>query len=225
MSIRIGVIDSGVQNYQAPQIQAALAFQLQDQAVITRIAQADQLQHGSRIVDIIAHHAPQAQFHIAQVFQQRFTTSALQVAAAIDWLIKQEVQLINLSLGLRHDRSVLQQACQRAVTAGILVCASTPARGEPVYPAAYEGVWRMTGDGRCRHEQWSYLNTIYADYGAYVKSLDHQVAGASMGCAHLSGHIAQFLQKNQGASPHDIEQYLKQQATFKDLSQKPEFVT
>lgn len=44
---------------------------------------------------------------VAQVFSAQASTSALQVAAALLWLVEAGVTLVNLSLGLQQDRSQL----------------------------------------------------------------------------------------------------------------------
>jgi hypothetical protein len=53
------------------------------------------------------------------VFDERGVTSALQVAAGIEWLVMRGVRLINLSLGLREDRPALREACAAAQDAGV----------------------------------------------------------------------------------------------------------
>ncbi|GHU26085.1 hypothetical protein FACS189488_14080 [Betaproteobacteria bacterium] len=200
--IRIGIIDSGAARRHASLIDAARAFVIRDDALLAVPAHADQLGHGSAVFDIVHHLAPHARFVIAQVFRERLSTTAIQVAAAIDWLAEVGVDLINLSLGLTQPRPVLEAACQRAREAGVVLCAAAPARGGPVFPAAFDGVWRMTGDARCARAEISCLMTEQADFGAHVAPLTPprphddgppHGSGASMGCAHLSGHLAALL--------------------------------
>ncbi|MDT4855610.1 hypothetical protein FQZ97_899720 [compost metagenome] len=137
----------------------------------------------------------------------------MQIAAALHWLVEQDVALVSMSLGLRNDRPVLREACALARTAGILLCASSPAQGEPVYPASYPGVIRITGDARCTPGQWSWLNSAQADFGAHVTAANG-VAGASVGCAALSGIMAGFLQRHPGASRQDVLLWLRENAAF-----------
>jgi hypothetical protein len=236
--IRVGIVDSGTRDA----IDSAAAFVIEDDEE-GRLAQVealpDTLGHGSAVLAIVRHLAPAARFHSAQVFRARYTTTAAQVAAAIDWLVEAGVDLINLSLGLRADRPALAAACRRAVAAGIVLCAAAPARGEPVFPAAYAGVWRMTGDARCRRPEISCLMTQYADFGAHVSPLpaadsDNGDAlppavgsGASMGCAHMSGHIAALLLRDGAPSRTDparlhdwLHDQLQQQARYRGPEQR-----
>lgn len=194
--VRIGVVDSGCDATQ--QVADSAAFILRDNQLWLEPALPDRLGHGSRVIEVIQALAPEAQILSAQVFQERLSTSSAQVAAAIDWLVEQGVQIINLSLGLRQDRESLREACTRALKKGVILCASSPARGEPVYPAHYPGVFRMTGDARCARHETSYLETPYADFGGCVRPLDDSLghSGASLGCAHLTAQLSAYLEQH-----------------------------
>jgi hypothetical protein len=217
-SVLIGVVDSGyglMGSYQqgVDRVSASKGFKLSGELITGPMGQ-DRLGHGSAVLHVLAQQAPDAHFAIAQVFHERLTTTALQVAAAIDWLVEQRVNLINLSLGLRSDRDVLRIACEKAVTAGIIVCASAPARGEPVYPATYPEIFRMTGDARCTgEEEISFLDTQYADFGGYVKA-PYGVVGASAGCAHLTGHIGRYLSQGGDSRRNLVADWLKDNSQY-----------
>lgn len=213
--IRIGIVDSGSRPDQAHRICAAAGFVAGPDGVTRGEPVPDRLGHGSAVLDVIAWGAPQARFVVAQVFRDRLSTSAAQVAAALDWLIDERVSVVNLSLGLRHHREVLAQACRRAIEAGVIVCASTPARGAPVFPAAYPDVFRMTGDARCARGEISRLDTVYADFGAHVRPLGRTTAGvgASAGCAHLTGEVARYLCEGGQPVRSQLRSYLSGRAS------------
>jgi len=214
--VRVGIVDSGYRDKQMAMVEDSAAFILHEDALWMDEPSEDLINHGSRILDIIHYHAPESLFYVAQVFSQKNTTTAAQVAAAIDWLVNQQVRVINLSLGLRDDRPVLKEAVENALNAGVIMCASAPARGDPVYPSAYEGVLRMTGDARCDLEELSWLNTQYADFGGHVLGFDQkqQAAGASLGCAHMTGHVARLLHIMTDPNRDAIYQALQQQAKY-----------
>ena len=123
----------------------------------------DPLGHGTDMARLILAAAPGVQLLDAQIFADVRPVAGgahvAVVAAAIDWAVAQGAQLINLSLGLREDHWALRHACAVAHTAGVLLVASSPARGGPVYPAAYPGVVAVTGDARCAEGQWSLLDS------------------------------------------------------------------
>lgn len=213
--LRIGVVDSGHSAVQRAQVIAGRRFSLLEDGLAEGDLRDDPLGHGSAVIEAIGRRAPSALFCVAQVFDQRGVTSALQIATAIDWLLTQDVRLINLSLGLRQDRSLLRVACAAAVARGVLLCASSPAQGAGVFPANYPQVLRVTGDARCAEQEWSWLNSAQADFAACVQGTYPGQSGASLGCAALSGHIAGFLAEQPGASNEQVIQWLREHARYR----------
>lgn len=192
----------------------AFAWDEDAQSVAAGQHDMDALQHGSNLARTVCAIAPAAQLLVAKVFFQRWLTRPAQVAAAVDWLCASGAQVINLSLGLRADRAILRDACDAALASGVILVASAPARGEPVFPAAYPGVIRATGDARCERMQWSWLDSIQADVGGCVTALDETVAGASVGAACVSAHIARFLQARPGAGRAQVLDHLRNRAAY-----------
>lgn len=213
--LRIGVVDSGHSAAQRVQVIAGRRFSLVDDGLGESDLRDDPLGHGSAVIEAIGRRAPSALFCVAQVFDQRGVTSALQIATAIDWLVAQDVRLINLSLGLRQDRTLLRTACAAAVARGVLLCASSPAQGEGVFPANYPQVLRVTGDARCTELEWSWLNTAQADFAACVHGTYPGQSGASLGCAALSGHIAAFLVARPDATNPQVIEWLRDHARYR----------
>ncbi|QXI27858.1 subtilisin-like serine protease QhpE [Pseudomonas vanderleydeniana] len=209
----VGLVDSGHASEQASLIHAGQRFWLEDEQLRQGPLHTDSLGHGATMISHLMAEAGTARLCLAQVFGRRGQTSAIQVAAAIHWLIGQDVALISLSLGLRQDRPVLRQACAAAHEAGIVLCASSPAQGEVVFPAAYPGVLRITGDARCAAGQWSWLDSAQAEFGASVRA-GNGMAGASVACAALAGHIVGFLQREPGAGRQAVIDHLRQGASF-----------
>ncbi len=213
IELSIGIIDSGFAPEQGSRVAQARRFWLEGGELREGDVLPDALGHGSVVLDTLTREAGPVRLCVAQVFGERWQTSPLQIAAALHWLIEQDVALVNMSLGLRNDRPVLREACVLAQASGILLCASSPAQGEPVYPAAYPGVIRVTGDARCAPGQWSWLNSPQADFGAHV-SAANGVAGSSVGCAALSGIIAAYLHANPGAGREALLAWLRESAAF-----------
>nr|WP_219059837.1 S8 family serine peptidase [Pseudomonas sp. UMAB-08] len=213
--VRIGIVDSGHSPAQQRRVVASRRFLLVEQGLAEDEALEDELGHGSAIIDAICRRAPEAEFCVAQVFDKRGVTSAMQISSAIGWLAEHEVRLINLSLGMRQDRSLLREACAAALKRGVLLCASSPAQGEAVFPASYPGVLRVTGDARCGEQDWSWLNSTQADFAACVSGTLAGQSGASLGCAALSGHIAAYLAEQPNASNSEIIDWLRAHARYR----------
>jgi hypothetical protein len=161
---RVGLIDScgGLEGIdaaaleQASSVADAAAFAACDGRVERRETVADPTGHGSRIAALLLR-GRSVELLLGQVFSTLGPTSGSAVAAAIDWAVERRAGLIHLSLGLAGDRAVLRAAVQRAIDAGCILVAAMPARGAPVYPAAYPGVIRATGDARCAPHELSAL--------------------------------------------------------------------
>jgi subtilisin family serine protease len=186
VGIWVGLIDTPIAASLAGSIAAAKDF-----ADLPRAG--DAFSHGTTVAQIILHHAPDARLLCAQAFGPGGRAEPAAVADALRWLIAARARLVNLSLGLPHDRDVLRAAVAEALAAGLILIASTPARGAPVYPAAYPGVLRVTGDARCAPGQISALGGEPADYGACPCDLKGTPGGASLAAAHLTGLLARGL--------------------------------
>ncbi|MHA6160351.1 subtilisin-like serine protease QhpE [Pseudomonas sichuanensis] len=210
--LRVGLIDSGCSPGQDALLLDARRFWLADGVLQEGEALPDALGHGSAVLERIRGEAGAMPLLLAQVFDRQWSTSALQVAAALLWLVEQGAGVINLSLGLHQDRPVLRQACAEAQAAGVLLCAASPARGEPVYPASYPGVIRVTGDARCAPGEWSWLGTAQADFGAHVGTTGG--AGASLACGAFSGRVAAVLRKRPELEHLALVHWLKHHAAF-----------
>lgn len=216
--LRIGIVDSGHSDAQAALVLDGRCFRLADDGLDELPLTPDVLGHGSAVIQAISARAPEARLSVAQVFDGRGVTSPLQIAAALHWLAEQDVRLVNLSLGVRQDRPILREAVADLLGAGVLVCASSPARGEPVFPAAYPGVIRVTGDARCAEGEWSWLDSPFADFGAAVKVGGQ--AGASLGCAAFCGHLAALLAEQPALSNEELLGRMREGAAYKGIERK-----
>jgi len=184
VSWRIGLIDSCGAFAAA---NATARFVATGQQVTRVECVADPTGHGTRIASIVAANANNVELVLAQVFTSSAPTSAAIIAAAVDWAVSENAQLLHLSLGLAADRPVLQAAIARAVARDILVVAAIPARGGPVFPAAYPGVIRGTGDARCQPGELSAQEPGAFGGCPRLRVADgHRGQGASIGAAEVT---------------------------------------
>jgi subtilisin family serine protease len=139
---RIGVIDTGADATLPPLqgiIQATRGFA--PGGYIPR-------PHGSAVAQLAA--ALGARIVLGDVFgvdtQQRLVAPAESIAAAIDWLLVEDVRVINISIeGPRND--VLGFVIDAALARGVVIVAAMGNGGPsaaPGYPAAYPGVVAVT---------------------------------------------------------------------------------
>lgn len=216
--VRIGIIDSGVRGDAGLTLAAARRFFF---AVEGKVAAAsdvdDMLSHGTEVTRIVAAAASDAALVHAQVFGASFQTAPALVAAALDWLAEEGAALVTMSFGLAADRAVLREACSRASDADIVLVASAPAQGRPVFPAAYDGVIAVTGDARCRQGEVSDLQGVQADFGTWCASPEHgggAIAGASAAAAHFAGLAALVLARDPCAGRDGVLAHFRDHAAF-----------
>jgi len=183
MRWRVGLIDScGV----APRAVASARFIDGDGGVQRVTGAPDATGHGTRIAELLTRERDGVELLLAQVFSDSGLASAAAVAAAIDWCVTEGSNLLHLSLGLSANRPVLAGAVARAQQQGCLVIASAPARGGPVYPAAYTGVIRGTGDARCAPGEISQRAPDTFGGCVWFDSADGRGQGASIGAATIT---------------------------------------
>lgn len=183
MKWRIGLIDS-CGRY--PGAEETAAFRSEHRRLLTPAPGTDASGHGSRIASLLMGSGADPDLLLAQVFREGHPTSAAAVAAAIDWCVARDANLLHLSLGLNADRPVLRTAVEAALGAGVLIVAATPARGAPVFPAHYAGVIRGTADARCAPGELSVLGEArFGGHGSLPGAAPGQ-GGASAGAAWIS---------------------------------------
>jgi hypothetical protein len=216
-NVVVGIVDSGLH----PHIThfAASAFRADGSKIITGPATQDLLQHGAVTLDIVHAWAPGASLAVAQVFFDRLSVAPRPVAAALDWLIERGAKIVNLSLTTQSDSQALRESCQRAVEAGCLLVAAVPARGPQVFPAAYPGVLRVTGDARCAANQFSWIRNGRIDMGAspLYRTISATASalrgGSSIATARVTGALAALLAR--GVAADTALQDLVARCTFR----------
>ncbi len=191
-----------------------------DGAVVETVAHPDRLAHGSVIARTIADLIPEARFLAAQIFHDRMVTTPAAAAAGLDWLCKQGARIVTMSFGLRADRDVLRTACARAHEAGVILLASSPARGGPVFPAAYPDVIAVSGDARLAPGEISALDPERPVFGAHswpsgVDGTGKPIAGgASFAVATAAAIVARALVEKLAANSADVVAYLRANARY-----------
>jgi hypothetical protein len=145
VGLRLGIIDSAV---------SATLPALRDADLHRRsfgVAPGGESGHGTAIAAILVGASgigllPGATLRAAQIFGRDAaggtTADAVAFAAALDWLVGERTQVVNLSLA-GHDNRLVAAAVQRAAARGAILVAAAGNDGPtapPAYPAAYPEV-------------------------------------------------------------------------------------
>lgn len=209
----IGVVDSGCPPA-APWLAGQKRFFVHEGYLYSDDSVPDASGHGTEVIDVIRGISGSAHIMSAQVLDAQGRSSTDQVAAAMDWLLSSGVKQINLSLGFVQDEPSLRQVFSEAVANDVIVVASCPTMGQPVYPASYPGILSVTGDARLQPTQWSWFQAGQqgAEYGGHVAGPSGQ-AGASIACAHVTGIIGAFRETHPQATLADVVRHLQRHAS------------
>lgn len=127
--------------------------------------------------------------------------SVARLVAALDWLVRQQVAVVNISLVGPPNR-LLQQAVAAAQARGLILVAAVGNDGPaapPLYPAAYPGVLAVSGvDARRRPlpeaGRGPHVSAVAQGSGLAVAQLGGGLAlarGTSFAAPWLAGRIAQ----------------------------------
>lgn len=213
MSVRIGLIDSGVS--QALQSNVTLSRRFDDLPGDAP-AQPDSIGHGDGLARLILQGCPEAELLNAQVFHDHGRSPVARIAEALDWLVKEGAQLVNMSFGFGGSTERLAEACRLAAEQGVILVASSPATGGIVLPAALPECLAVTGDARCSAEEISWLGQRHADLGAcpmIVPGQPRHGGGSSYACARVTGLIGRIISR-EGIPPAQLPEYLRQTARY-----------
>jgi Subtilase family len=157
-SLRMGVIDTGLDSaWLSPEALNGSVVTIR--SVLSPADKAADTAHGTAVLQLIASApqtngfagaAPAMQLAWTSAMREvngKASTNSLYLALALDWLVAQQVSLVNMSLGGQGD-AVLQAVVARVLAKNIAIVAAggnNPSRSaSPVYPAAYAGVWAVT---------------------------------------------------------------------------------
>lgn len=159
--------------------------------------------------------APEASIYPVKVLD-RFGKGKIQnVITGIEWCIKNNIQIINMSFSLVNENSELHEAIQKALNKGIVIVASANNSDKNFsgYPAAYAGVISVTsinekGD---LDESSSARKVDFAAPGVNILSTKlhggYGVSdGNSLAAPHITGILALLKNKEPSLSFNELIQ-------------------
>lgn len=240
--VKVAIIDSGVSYHnEMPNLVKRISFVEDDPATLKdESTPFDNNGHGTHVAGIVGAKiggptsmegrefvgvAPNASLYSLKVMDGD-QGSILDVIEAIDWAIANDMDIINLSLGLSSHVQLLQDAADRAYSAGILLvgAAGNDNVGSPVnYPAKYQSVIAVSSvDSRKSLSSFSstgaeieftapgsgiastYVNGSISTYGV--------MSGTSQAAPHIAGFLALLKQKNPTKTASELRVELQKYA-------------
>jgi subtilisin len=214
-SVRVAVIDSGWDYHNTANVRVLPGRNFSG----TQDSSAqDSHGHGTECVLLIAAKAPSATFVPIKVFAGSLTTSVTALLKGLEWAVAQEVDVINLSLGVDEPSAIgpLQELCSRAERKGSLVIAASDPAGRWRFPACLDTVVSVENGDFAEPYEFSYSvdNAPECRVGPRLvrtRSLggvERIRSGSSYAAAQLSGIAAIFRQSHSNAGTDQFRRFL-----------------
>jgi hypothetical protein len=228
--IKIGVIDTGV-DYRHPDLRHSLmrGINLLNRNMLPH----DDNGHGTHIAGTIAAAnqmkgiigvAPRALIHPIKAFDHNGSAYVSDIILGIDWCVRNRMNIINMSFGMKSSSKALLNAVMNAYNAGIVIVASSgnDAKRKSIdYPARYPQTISVGATNRQRRvakfsNRGSFID-IYAPgdkiISSWLRGNYNEMSGTSMATSHVSGAIALLLAQNPTLTPGEIKSLLRRSAS------------
>jgi len=208
VGVRVGVIDSGV-HASHPHVNGVaggvgIASDGREEADYV-----DRLGHGTAVTAVIREKAPAAEIFAVKIFFDTLATRIEPLVCAIDWCLRNRMDVINLSLGTENaaHEAVLRAAVDRVTAAGAVLVAAYQDGGVRWLPGSLPGAVPVLVDWECpRHEyrktQLEDGRLVYRASG-YPRPIpgvppERNLKGISFAVANVTGLLARSCVKPAG---------------------------
>lgn len=224
--IKIGVIDTGV-DFSHPDLKQSLGrgINLLNRSTMPH----DDNGHGTHIAGTIAAAnqlhgmigvAPRSTIYPVKAFDHNGSAFVSDIIMGIDWCVRNRMDIINMSFGMKTRSKSLLNAVNNAYNAGVIIIASSGNDGKRKsvdYPARYPQTISVGATNKLRRiAQFSNRGTfidIYAPgdkiLSSWLRGKYNEMSGTSMATSHVSGAVALLLAHRPGLSPGEIKSILK----------------
>ncbi|MFD2614558.1 S8 family peptidase [Paenibacillus gansuensis] len=224
--VKVAVIDTGI-DYSHPDLRHNIAGGIN--LIQRSMLPHDDNGHGTHIAGTIAaagqYHgivgvAPRAVIHPVKSFDKHGAALVSDIILGIDWCVRNNIDIINMSFGMRTRSEALLQAVRNAYNAGVIIVASSGNEGKKLsmdYPAKYPQTISVGAVGKDHHiAPFSNRNRkidVFAPgekiLSAWPRGKYNEMSGTSMATSHVSGLIALLLAAKPGLKPDAIREMLK----------------
>lgn len=167
---------------------------------------SDRFGHGTGIASIIYRAMPEAEIVSVKIFHESLQCDEELITASIQWCIDNEIDIINLSLGIKtaSPSQRLRDICKTAISKNIIIVAASGRKyTDEFYPAFFNQIFGVTSGNIKRPDRFGYIKDFPVEFIA--KGNMHRVAsinnsfslvdGSSYACAYFTGIIGKLLSK------------------------------
>ncbi|OME74055.1 peptidase S8 [Paenibacillus sp. FSL A5-0031] len=224
--VKVGVIDTGA-DFSHPDLRQSLSrgINLLNRSMLPH----DDNGHGTHIAGTIAAAnqlqgmigvAPRALISPVKAFDHNGSAFVSDIILGIEWCIRNRMNVINMSFGMKTKSKALLGAVINAHNAGVIIVASSGNDGKRRsvdYPARYPQTIAVGATNKLRRvapfsNRGSYID-VYAPgdkiVSAWLRGKYNEMSGTSMATSHVSGAIALLLAHKPGLTPTEIKTIIK----------------
>lgn len=201
--VRIAVIDSGV-HASHPHVNGVAGGVAINRDCREEADYLDRLGHGTAVAAAIREKAPEAEIFAVKIFHDSLATSIEPLIYAIDWAVRNEMHLINLSLGTdnpAHEGALLH-ALDGVTGQGIKLIAAHEEAGVRWLPGSLSGAIPVALDWECPRDRYRTSTlpdgrTLYHASG-FPRPIpgvppERNLKGISFAVANVTGLLAREL--------------------------------
>lgn len=209
--VRVAIIDSGV-HASHPHVQRVAGGIGIDETGQFHADYVDRLGHGTAVAAVIREKAPDAEIYAVKVFDRELATTGEALCTAIDWAVRHEMHLINLSLGTTNaaHEPALARAVAAATEANLIVVAAAPMREARWLPGALPKVVRVEVEWTLPRDSCSVVvanGEVLLRASGYPRPIpgvspERNLKGLSFAVANATGLLALVMGAAPAASRH-----------------------
>lgn len=235
----IAIIDDGIHPKAYPFLHNVSAFfEVNKNGRINRVAAPMDLikTHGTLCAAIISLYAPQAQMISIQVLDPTTESgTAIQLKAALEWCLQENISIINLSIGstCMSDQKILQPVFSSLIRRNCVVIAAMSNSENFSIITDYTGVFSVKKDSQLSKDEFYYSNPclVNSDFCAssrhYFPMLNNETESIISQNSHAAPVITAKvfeIQKKEGLLPiGKIFQFLSHTSTVR-IKALPDFI-
>ncbi|WP_010278505.1 S8 family peptidase [Paenibacillus senegalensis] len=230
LRVKIAVIDTGI-DYLHPDLHRNVAGGIN--VVDRRALPRDDNGHGTHIAGTIAAYsskkgiigvAPLASLYAVKAFDHNGTAYISDIVHGIDWCVRNRIDIINMSFGMKTHSKALEDAVRRAHDAGVIIVASSGNDGRSGridYPARFPQTIAVGATNKnkkvAKFSNRGKRIDIYGPgekiYSSWLNGKYNELSGTSMATSHVSGVIALLFAQRGRMSARLVKDFLKASAS------------
>ena len=209
LGVKVAVLDTGIDTNH-PDLKNNIKGGVN--TILSQKSYKDDNGHGTHVAGIIAAEnnqigvvgvAPQAELYAVKVLDRKGNGWLSDIIEGLDWCIKNNMRVVNMSLGSTSDNQSFHEATHNVYLAGISIVASAGNDSDGIrYPAKYEEVIAVSAvDKNMAFASWSNsgeeIDVAAPGVDIYSTCTEPQytsMSGTSMSAPHVTGAVALRLQ-------------------------------